>query len=86
MRKQPMAAGDVYHTAAAKQTPDSPRGLPRLEQFLARQASCVTHGTRQPMKERVVREAGEIVVGQSSARRKRERHASSIAANGEAAV
>lgn len=80
MREQPMTTGDVYDAAPAKETPDSPRRLPCFEQFLSRQAAGMAHGTSQPMKQRVVREATEVVVGQSSARRERERHPSSIAA------
>lgn len=80
MREQPMATGDVHDTTPAEETPDTPRGLPGLEELFARETSCVAHSTRQPMEKRVVRKAAEIVVGQPSARGERERHASSIAA------
>ena len=75
MREQPMATGDVHDTTSAEETPDTPRGLPALEELLARETSCVAHSTRQPMEKRVVRKAAEIVVGQPSARGERERHA-----------
>ena len=80
MSQQPVASRDVNDATAAKETPDSPRGLPCFEELFSWQAPCVAHGAGEPMKERVVREAAEIVVGQSSAGRERERHASSIAA------
>ena len=75
MSKQPVPTGNIDDAASAKETPDAPRGLPRLEELLARQAACMAHGAGEPIEERVVRQAAEIVIGQSSARRKRECHA-----------
>src|SRR5262245_35345753 len=71
VREQTMTTGDVDDATAAKETTNSPRSFPGFEELLARQASRVTHGTREPMKERVVGKAAEIVVGQSAARRER---------------
>ena len=75
MSKQPVTTGDVDDAAPAQETPDSPRSLPRLEELLARQAPRTAHSAGEAIEERVVRKAAEIVVGESSARRKRERHA-----------
>ena len=75
-----MSTGDVDDATSAKEAADPPRGLPCLVEFLARQATRVAHGSGEPMKERVVREPAEIVVGESSARGMRERHAPGIAA------
>ena len=61
-----MTAADVHDASAAKETPDSPRGFPGLEQLLSRQTAGVADGTRQSMKERIVGKTAEIVRGQAS--------------------
>ena len=66
MSEETVAASDIDNAPSAKQTPHSPRGFPCLEKLLARQATGVADRTRQPMKERVVWKAAEIVVGQAS--------------------
>jgi hypothetical protein len=73
--KKPVPTGDVDDAAPAQETPDTPRSLPRLEELLARQAPRMAHSAGEAIEECIVREAAEIVVGESSARRKRERHA-----------
>ena len=66
MGEQTVAAAEIDDAPAAKETTHSSCGLPRLVQFLARQTTGVTDRTRQSMKERVVRKAAEIVLGQAS--------------------
>ena len=67
LREQPMAAAEIDDAAAAKEPPHPPRHLPRLVQFLARQASCVADSAGQPIEERAAGKAAEILVGQPAA-------------------
>jgi len=60
---------------AATHTPHAPRGFPGFEQFLPRQAAGVTDGAGQPMEQRVVGKASEIVIGQPVLRGRIEQHA-----------
>jgi hypothetical protein len=66
MSEETVAASDIDDAPSATQTPYSPRGFPCFEKLLARQATGVANRTRQPMKERVVWKAAQIVVGQAS--------------------
>ena len=66
MREETVPAAQIDDASAAKETPHPARRLPGFVEFLARQAAGLTDGTGQPMKERVVGKAAEIVVGQAS--------------------
>ena len=70
--EQAVSGTQVDDASAAKEPPHPPRHLPRLIQLFARQTSGVAYGARHAMKERVVREAIEVPIGQASAGRWRE--------------
>ena len=66
-----MPAAEIDHTAAPEASPDTSCDFPRFEQFLSRQAARSTDGSGDPVQERGVREALEIVVGEPRLRRGR---------------
>ena len=72
MREQAVSAAYVDDAAAAKQAPYALRHFPRFEQFLARQTTRVADRAGETMRERVVRKAIEIPIGQPPAGRRRE--------------
>ena len=76
MCQQPVPCGQIDDTTAAKPAADPPRHLPGFVQLFPRQAPRVTHGARQPVEQPVARKAIEIVAGEPSLRRDRERHGS----------
>ena len=64
-----MAGGEIDYAAAPKQAPDPPRYLPRFVELLARQASGLARGARDPVEQRVTLESIEIVPGETCLRR-----------------
>jgi hypothetical protein len=66
--EQAMSATQVDDPAAPEEPPHPPRHLPRFIEFLARQAACVTDGSRQAVEERRAGKSIEVAVCQASAR------------------
>jgi hypothetical protein len=75
VREKTVPTPEIDDAPAAADTPHAPRGLPGLEELLARQATRVTDGSGQTMEERVVGKATEIVIRQPVLRRWIELHA-----------
>ena len=69
-----MAGAEIHDAAAAKETPDAPGGFPRFVQLFARQTCGVTHHPRHTIEKRIAWKAGEVMIGEPTARREREGH------------
>jgi hypothetical protein len=76
-----MPGAEVDDAATAKAAADATGNFPGFEQLFPRQAAGAAHDPCDPMEMRVVREATEIVVGETGFRRWGE-HASVRAADG----
>ena len=63
--EQAMPACQIDQATAPEVPAHTPRNLPRLVQFLARQALGVADGARQPIEQRVSGEPTEVEGGQS---------------------
>jgi len=78
MREQAVAAGKVDAAATSEHASHASSHFPGFVQFLARQATGMTHSARKTIEERVAREPPEIVRGETRTRRmvehRRDRH------------
>ena len=72
--EQAMAASYVHDAPATEAAPHPPGHLPRLVEFLARQAARLTDGAGQPIEQRLTGEAAQVVMRQPGLGRRRERH------------
>src|SRR5829696_4909538 len=67
-----MSSANIHDASAAKTTTHEASHFQGLVQLLARQASGLTHRSREPVEQVVGWKATEIPSGQPSARRRRE--------------